>query len=137
MVELLKRNHDVMMEKYEVFRQRNETLEKNQQDKEKLYLSLKTENDSLASQLYEAKRNAEDARQEKYLYETKLRSGDTSNKELNEQVISLRKQKEQFEGQLKVVSEQLEVLQKSHDMLAAQKTQETELLSRETSTVGA
>ena len=28
MVELLKRNHDVMMEKYEVFRVRNETLEK-------------------------------------------------------------------------------------------------------------
>jgi len=66
-----------------------------------------------------------------------LRAGDSSNKELNEQVISLRKQKEQFEGQLKVVSEQLEVLQKSHDMLAAQKTQETELLSRETSSVGA
>jgi len=39
-----------------------------------------------------------------------LRAGDSSNKELNEQVISLRKQKEQFEGQLKVVSEQLEVL---------------------------
>ncbi len=28
MVELLKRNHDVMMEKYEVFRERNENLEK-------------------------------------------------------------------------------------------------------------
>lgn len=91
MVELLKRNHDVMMEKYEVYRQRNETLEKSQQDKEKLYLGLKTENDSLASQLYEAKRAAEDARQEKYLFETRLRASETSSKELNEQAISLRK----------------------------------------------
>ena len=35
MVELLKRNHDVMMEKYETYRIRNEGLEKKALEKER------------------------------------------------------------------------------------------------------
>ena len=53
MVELLKRNHDVMMEKYELYRQRNEVLEKKALDKEALYLKIKSENDHVADSLYE------------------------------------------------------------------------------------
>jgi hypothetical protein len=34
MVDLLKRNHDVMMEKYELYRQRNDQLEKTTLEKE-------------------------------------------------------------------------------------------------------
>lgn len=52
MVELLKRNHDVMMEKYELFRQRNELLEKKSLDKETLYVKIKHENDELADKYY-------------------------------------------------------------------------------------
>lgn len=62
MVELLKRNHDVMMEKYEIYRQRNEELEKNSLRKEKLYSTIKAENDELADQLYQLKRSSEDIR---------------------------------------------------------------------------
>ncbi len=47
MVQLLKRNHDTMLEKYELYRQRNEVLEKNALDKEALYLKIKNENDLL------------------------------------------------------------------------------------------
>lgn len=52
MVELLKRNHDVMMEKYETYRVRNETLEKKALEKENLYVVIKAENDNLSNQVY-------------------------------------------------------------------------------------
>ena len=51
MVELLKRNHDVMMEKYETYRVRNDTLEKKAQEKENLYVVIKAENDKLSNQV--------------------------------------------------------------------------------------
>jgi hypothetical protein len=37
-----------MMEKYELYRQKNEQLEKTTLEKESLYLKIKTENDELA-----------------------------------------------------------------------------------------
>lgn len=49
MVELLKRNHDVMMEKYETYRIRNEGLEKKALEKENLYVVVKGDNDKLAN----------------------------------------------------------------------------------------
>jgi hypothetical protein len=52
MVEVLKRNHDTLMEKYELFRNRNEMLEKLAFEKEKLYNELKVTHDSLAQRLY-------------------------------------------------------------------------------------
>ena len=52
MVELLKRNHDVMMEKYETYRLRNEGLEKKALEKENLYVVIKAENDNLSNQVY-------------------------------------------------------------------------------------
>ena len=52
MVELLKRNHDVMMEKYETYRVRNEGLEKKALEKENLYVVVKSDNDKLANSIY-------------------------------------------------------------------------------------
>ena len=52
MVELLKRNHDVMMEKYETYRVRNEGLEKKALEKENLYIVIKSENDNLSNSVY-------------------------------------------------------------------------------------
>ena len=49
MVELLKRNHDVMMEKYETYRIRNEGLEKKALEKENLYVVIKSDNEKLAN----------------------------------------------------------------------------------------
>ena len=60
MVELLKRNHDVMMEKYETYRLRNEGLEKKALEKENLYVVIKGDNDKLANQVYQLKRQVED-----------------------------------------------------------------------------
>jgi hypothetical protein len=45
----MKRNHDIVVEKYEMQRQRNESLEKNSNEKEKLYNEIKLENDQLAN----------------------------------------------------------------------------------------
>lgn len=45
LVELLKRNHDIVCEKFEVQRQRNETLEKVAVEKERLYNEIKIDND--------------------------------------------------------------------------------------------
>lgn len=57
-VELLRRNHDTMLEKYELYRQRNEVLEKSYLDKEHLYLKIKGENEQLSDQVYGYKRVA-------------------------------------------------------------------------------
>ena len=64
MVQLLRRNHDAMIEKYELYRARNETLEKGMLDKEQLYIKIRSENEQLADQLYGFKRIAEDCKQE-------------------------------------------------------------------------
>jgi hypothetical protein len=73
MVELLKRNHDVMMEKYELFRQRNEILEKKALDKEQLYVQIKHENDEIASKYYAEMRQCEEYRQLNTILESKLK----------------------------------------------------------------
>ena len=77
MVELLKRNHDVMMEKYETYRLRNEALEKKALEKENLYVVIKGENDKLANQVYQLKRQVEDLRQERQLIESKFTSAES------------------------------------------------------------
>jgi len=52
MVQLLKRNHDTLMEKYELFRQRNESLEKLAVERETLSNDLKLQTDKLSSQVF-------------------------------------------------------------------------------------
>ena len=39
---LLQRNHDVVIEKYELMKSRNEMLEKQSLDKERLYMEMKS-----------------------------------------------------------------------------------------------
>lgn len=48
----------------------------------------------------------------------------------------LSRKSEQQEGQIKVVSEQLELVQKSHDTLAAKKQNELDLLQKELNLTG-
>jgi len=45
-----------MMQKYEVYRERNENLEKQASQKEKLYVEIKAENDKIANELYSIRR---------------------------------------------------------------------------------
>lgn len=52
MIELLKRNHDVLIEKHELIKKRNEQLEKTALEKERLYVDIKQDNDRLLDQLH-------------------------------------------------------------------------------------
>ncbi len=65
LVELLKRNHDIVLEKFEMQRQRNEGLERAAAEKERLYNEIKIDNDSLANANYKLQRAVEDIANEK------------------------------------------------------------------------
>lgn len=110
MVELLRRNHDVMMEKYELFRQRNDLLEKKALDKETLYVQIKHENDELAGKYYAEVRQAEELRQANTILDSKLKACESLLSQTQEQANSNKQTKEQLEGNLKMVTEQLELL---------------------------
>ena len=135
MVDLLKRNHDTMLQKYEQYRQRNEVLEKSTLDKEALYLKIKTENDHLVDQLYGHKRISEDYKQENAILKTKLQSQEQLAKTNGEQATALKISKEKFEGQLRSVTEQLEMVTRSNEQLVEKKSVETELFQREINTL--
>ena len=94
MVELLKRNHDVMMEKYEVYSERNKMLEKKTLEKEQLYVSIKAENESMSHELYQIKRQAENFRQENQILESKFNTAESLSKQATEQANSLKVTKE-------------------------------------------
>lgn len=74
LVELLKRNHDIVLEKYEMQKSRNDGLEKTAIEKERLYNEIKIENDQLANKAYKLERNSEDLLNEKGILETKVRN---------------------------------------------------------------
>lgn len=120
-VELLRRNHDTMLEKYELYRQRNEVLEKSYLDKEHLYLKIKGENEQLSDQVYGYKRVAEDCKQENTLLKTKLINAEQTSKTNGEQAVSFKISKEKFENSHKTIQEQLELVTKSHDELVVKK----------------
>ena len=136
MVELLKRNHDVMMEKYETYRVRNDALEKKAQEKENLYVVIKAENDKLSNQVLQFKRELGDIQLEKQLLESKFNQADSQMKNAEEKSVSLQQKSQQLEGQLKVVQDQLELVQKSHDQLAAKKQNEIDLLTKDVNLQG-
>lgn len=106
-VEMLRRNHDTMLEKYELYRQRNDTLEKGYLEKETLYLRIKGENESLADQLYGFKRVAEDCKQENTILRSKLVNAEQTAKTNGEQAVTFKISKEKFENQQKTLAEQL------------------------------
>lgn len=124
-----------MVEKYELYRQRNEQLEKTALEKEQLYLKIKSENDVLSDQLYTIKRVAEDLKQENSLISAKLTNVSETAKTAQEQATSFKAGKDRYEGQFKAVQEQLTLVQKAHDELAQSKQTETDLLARDLNSV--
>ena len=98
MVELLKRNHDVMMEKYELFRQRNELLEKKSLDKETLYVQVKHENDQLSAKYSSEMHQAEELRQTNQILASKLKACEANLSKATEQAHSHNSAREQLEG---------------------------------------
>ena len=89
MVELLKRNHDVMMEKYETYRMRNDALEKKALEKENLYVVIKSENDNLSNSVYQLKRGLEDLRQENQLLTSKHAAASSELKTASDKATAL------------------------------------------------
>jgi chromosome segregation ATPase len=105
MVEVLRRNHDAMMLKYETYRQRNEELEADVFEKKKTYSQIKSANDSLQAEVYDHRRTATDLSQKVEILDSKLRNAEQGKKESTEAATSLRTGKTQLEGQLKVMNE--------------------------------
>lgn len=99
-------------------------------------MKIKGENDLLSDQVYGYKRVAEDCKQENTLLKTKLQNAEQSAKTNGEQAVSYKISKEKFENQHKTLSEQLELVTKSHDELSVRKQKETELLQKELNTLG-
>lgn len=70
----MKRNHDIVVEKYEMLRVRNDTLEKVAAEKEKLYNEIKIENDTLANSNYKLQRANDDLANDKKILDGKLKN---------------------------------------------------------------
>jgi len=60
MVDLLKRNHDTLLEKYELFRQRNQSLEKTAIEKENLYNEVRLASEKASSQVFSLQKKVEE-----------------------------------------------------------------------------
>ena len=131
MVQLLKRNHDVLMEKCELFRAQNQQAEKVALEKERLYNDMKMDADKAASDLFKAQKYNEELKNLNEILEAKLKKSDEGNRAKDEQVKTLKIQKDKYQGQAKVHGEQLDVIQNSHDELATKKTNEIDMLSKE------
>ena len=73
MVQILKRNHDMLMEKYEIFRNRNESLEKLAVEKETLYNEIKIDYDKLSQSSFKLQKTYEESRNAKEILEAKFK----------------------------------------------------------------
>lgn len=69
----------------------------------------------------------------KEMFEQKFKKVEESLKQRDEQIKTLKIQKDKLEGQSKVLSEQLDLVQTSHEELSTKKANEVDLLSREIS----
>jgi chromosome segregation ATPase len=130
---LLKRNHDVLMEKCELFRAQNQQAEKVALEKERLYNEMKMDADRSGSDLFRSQKYSEELKNLNEILEEKLKKFDEGNRAKDEQIKTLKIQKDKYQGQAKVHGEQLDVIQNSHDELATKKTNEIDMLSKEIS----
>jgi hypothetical protein len=73
MVQLLKRNHDTLLGKYELFRQTNESLEKMAVEKEALYNEMKIELDKTTQKLFRTQKTLEESQNQNEVFLMKLK----------------------------------------------------------------
>lgn len=135
LMELMKRNHDIVVEKYEVQRQRNESLEKVAIEKEKMYNEIKIENDQLANTNYKLQRATDDLLNEKRLLENKLKNAEVNLKQCQDDLRVLRLNNEKQECQLKLTLEQLDTAKLTLEEVSIKKQQELELMNKENSSL--
>ena len=92
---------------------------------------MKINADKLGSQLFSVQKAYEECQNQKEILETKVKKFQEDQKTSLEQIKTLKVQKEKYEGQARVLNEQLELVQNSHDGLSTKKANETDLLSKE------
>ena len=131
MIQLLKRNHDTLLEKYELFRQRNESLEKLAVEKEQMFNEAKIDQDKQSQQFFRLQKSQQDMINTKEILEQKIQNFEENTKSRDQQIKTLKIQKEKFEGQCRVLSEQLDLIQRTNEEMTTKKTNEVDLLSRE------
>ena len=119
------------MEKCELFRAQNQQAEKVALEKERLYNDMKMDADRAGSDLFKAQKYSEELKNLNEILEEKLKKADEGNRAKDEQIKTLKIQKDKYQGQAKVHGEQLDVIQNSHDELATKKTNEIDMLSKE------
>ena len=90
MVQLLKRNHDTLLEKYELFRQRNQSLEKLAVEKETLYNEMKIDSDKVSAQLFRLQKSSDDLQNQRDLLEQKVKKFEENQKNKDESIKTLR-----------------------------------------------
>ena len=131
LVELLKRNHDVMVDKYEEQRQLNQMLDKNSSEKERLYNEIKLENDHLANQSYKLSRLVEDLSNEKRIYETKLKNCESILRTTQEDLRAVKSAHDKADSTCKLLGEQLDSAKKTVEEITVKKQQEFDLINKE------
>lgn len=110
MVQILKRNHDMLMEKYEIFRNRNESLEKLAVEKESLYNEIKIDYDKMSQSNFKLQKSYEELKNSREILDSKLRKIEENVRSKDELYKTLKLQKDRFEGQSKVLNEQIQVI---------------------------
>ena len=100
-------------------------------EKEALYNEMKIDLDKTTQKLYRTQKSLEESQNQNEVLSLKVKSLEEGQKQRDEQIKTLKFQKEKFEGHSKVASEQLEMIQGSHEELSSKKAKEVELLSKE------
>lgn len=83
---LLQKNHDIVVEKYELMKQQQSMLEKNSSDKEKLFYKIKADCDELNLENHQLKRQNDDLLNDKRIAESKIKNLQTSLKQNEDEV---------------------------------------------------
>lgn len=104
-MDLMKRNHDIVVEKYEVQRQRNESLEKLAIEKERLYNEMKIENDQISNNNYKLQRGIEELLNEKRILEGKYKNSEALLRQTQDELRMNRVQLDKVETTNKVIVE--------------------------------
>lgn len=124
-----------MVDKYELQRQRNDSLEKTAIEKERLYNEVKIENDQLANQSYRLQRGTEELFNEKRILETKLKNCESILRQTQEEHRVLKNAHDKLDAQSKMLSEQMETAKKTIEDITIKKQQEFDLVNKEISSL--
>jgi len=98
-VQLLQKNHDVVVEKYESYKVEYERVRREHEESLKLYTEMKIENDKLADQNYQYQRQKEDAVNAKRILESKLRTAEETLQVAQDERRQFKAKAEQAEAQ--------------------------------------